>query len=119
MKAALFVLASVGLCSTAASAYPTMIRHGYTQCVSCHTDPSGGTLLTEYGRAQSQLLLSSRWGRAEDAEASAASKFLFGVLKTPDALTLGGWVREGYIWNTVDGKLVDNRELHMRTSVAA
>jgi len=119
VKAALFVLASVGLCSTAASAYPTMIRHGYTQCVSCHTDPSGGTLLTEYGRAQSQLLLSSRWGRAEDAEASAASKFLFGVLKTPDALTLGGWVREGYIWNTVDGKLVDNRELHMRTSVAA
>src|SRR5882672_11358835 len=108
VKAALFVLASVGLCSTAASAYPTMIRHGYTQCASCHTDPSGGTLLTEYGRAQSQLLLSSRWGRAEDAEASAASKFLFGVLKTPDALTLGGWVREGYIWNVVDGKLVDD-----------
>ena len=119
MKSALGIFAAVGLCSTAASAYPTMIRHGYTQCGSCHTDPSGGTLLTEYGRAQSQLLLSSRWGAANDKEPDEASKFLFGALKTPDSVALGGWVREGYIWNTVDGKLVDHRALHMRTSAAA
>src|SRR6266850_5629064 len=31
----------------------------------------------------------------------------------------GGWVRQGYIWNVVDGKLVDDRELQMRTSLAA
>jgi len=96
-----------------------MIRHGYAQCSSCHTDPYGGTLLTEYGRAQSQLLLSSRWGAARDAEPDAASKFLFGALKTPDSVVLGGWIREGYIWNTVDGKLVDHRALQMRTSAAA
>ena len=119
MRTALGVLAAVGLFSTAASAYPTMIRHGYTQCASCHTDPSGGTLLTEYGRAQSQLLLSSRWGAAQDADPGAASKFLFGALKTPDSVLLGGWIREGYIWNTVDGKLVDHRALQMRTSAAA
>jgi len=119
MKALLLIFAAVALSSTAAKAYPTMIRHGYTQCASCHTDPSGGTLLTQYGRAQSQLLLSSRWGAAEDAEPTAASKFLFGALKTPDAVTLGGWLRQGYIWNTVDGKLVDNRELQMRSSLAA
>ncbi len=119
MKAALFILAAVGAFSTAARAYPTMIRHGYTQCASCHTDPSGGTLLTQYGRAQSDLLLSTRWGAAQDAEPAAASKFLFGALETPDALTLGGWLREGYIWNTVDGKLVDNRQLQMRSSLAA
>ena len=119
MRTALRALAAVGLCSTAASAYPTMIRHGYTQCASCHTDPSGGTLLTEYGRAQSQLLLSSRWGAAKDEDPGAASKFLLGALKTPDSVALGGWVREGYIWNTVDGKLVDHRALQMRTSAAA
>ena len=119
MKAILPILAAVGFFPAAAAAYPTMIRHGYTQCASCHTDPSGGTLLTAYGRAQSELLLSTRWGATNEAEPSAASKFLFGVLATPDAVALGGWVREGYIWNTVDGKLVDQRALQMRTSVAA
>jgi len=113
------VVAAVGLLSTAASAYPTMIRHGYTQCASCHTDPSGGTLLTQYGRAQSELLLSSRWGAAKEAEPAAASKFLFGLLEVPDPVALGGWVREGYIWNTADGKLVDDRALQMRASLAA
>jgi hypothetical protein len=119
MKATLPLLAAVCLFSTAASAYPTMIRHGYTQCASCHTDPSGGTLLTQYGRAQSELLLSSRWGGAKDAEPAATSRFLLGALQTPDSVALGGWVREGYIWNVVDGKLVDNRALQMRASVAA
>lgn len=116
---ALGALAVVGLFSTAAGAYPTMIRHGYTQCAACHTDPSGGTLLTQYGRAQSELLLSSRWDAAKEAPPAATSKFLFGVLTTPDAVALGGWIREGYIWNTVDGKLVDHRALQMRASVAA
>jgi len=92
VKAALFVLAAVGLISTAANAFPTMIRHGYTGCAACHTDPSGGTLLTEYGRAQSELLLSTRWGAAKEAEPSAASKFLLGAVSPPEALTLGGWV---------------------------
>src|SRR5262249_25825987 len=119
MKTALLIFAAVVLSSTAAKAYPTMIRHGYPQCASCHTDPSGGTLLTRYGRAQSELLLSSRWGAAKDAEPGAFSQFLFGTVKTPDPVTLGGWLREGYIWNTVDGKLVDNRQLQMRSSLAA
>ena len=118
MRPGLGILTAVGLFSTAASAFPTMIRNGYTQCATCHTEPSGGTLLTQYGRAQSELLLSSRWGAAKDAEPSAASKFLLGIVDQPDALTLGGWVRQGYIWNTVDGKLVDHRELQMRSSLA-
>jgi len=119
MRAVLGTVAAVALFSTAAGAFPTMIRNGYTQCGTCHTDPSGGTLLTEYGRAQSELLLSSRWSAAKDAEASSASKFLLGLVQPPEPLTLGGWVREGYIWNTVDGKLVDHRDLQMRTSLAA
>ena len=56
MKPASAALAAMALFSTAAGAYPSMIRHGYTQCAACHTDPSGGTLLTKYGRAQSELL---------------------------------------------------------------
>ncbi len=119
MKPANVALAAMALFSTAAGAYPSMIRHGYTQCAACHIDPSGGTLLTKYGRAQSELLLSSRWGAGKEDEPSAKDDFLLGVLRTPDSLTLGGWFRYGYIWNTVDGTLVDDRLLQMRGDVAA
>ena len=119
MKLSGAALAAMALFSTAAGAYPSMIRQGYTQCAACHTDPSGGTLLTKYGRAQSELLLSSRWGSGQEDEPSRAADFLFGLLRTPDFLNLGGWLRYGYIWNTVGGKLVDDRLLQMRADVAA
>src|SRR6266850_2000104 len=111
MKPACAALAAMALFSTAAGAYPSMIRHGYTQCAACHTDPSGGTLLTKYGRAQSELLLSSRWGAAKEDEPAARDEFLFGLVPTPDFLSLGGWFRYGYIWNTVGGTFVDDAGL--------
>lgn len=43
-----------------AGAFPEMIRHGYTQCTACHFSPSGGGLLTSYGRQLSGELM-SRW----------------------------------------------------------
>ncbi len=119
MRPAGAALAAMALFSTAAGAYPSMIRHGYTQCGACHTDPSGGTLLTPYGRAQSDLLLSTRWGAGKEDEPTAKDDFLFGLVPTPDFLTLGGWFRYGYIWNTVGGTLVDRRLLQMRGDVAA
>jgi hypothetical protein len=48
--------------TTDAQAYPWMIRHGYFGCTTCHADPSGGELLTPYGRAQGDLLLRARYG---------------------------------------------------------
>ena len=111
--------AAVFLLSAAAGAYPAMIRHGYTQCASCHTDPSGGSLLNEYGRAQSELLLSSRWGKDDDAEPARSSRALFGLVELPSGLTAGAWLREGYLWNVVAGALVDHRQLQMRADVAA
>jgi len=115
MRAAALVV----LVSTAAGAYPSMIRHGYTQCATCHADPSGGTLLNAYGRAQSDLLLSSRWGAKDDGEPSPRSAFLFGAVPAPEQTLLGGWLREGYIWNVVGGKVVDQRALEMRADLAA
>lgn len=68
-----------------ASAYPWMIREGYTGCATCHADPSGAGLLTAYGRAQSELLLSTfRWARGE--EPSRASQAVFGLLPEPEGL---------------------------------
>src|SRR5690348_5745616 len=62
-----------------AHAYYWMIRHSYTSCQPCHADPSGEGLLTQYGRAQSEILLSTRYGRAADREPGRAKDFLFGV----------------------------------------
>ena len=40
MRQALLLLLLLGLFAPAgAEAYPWMIRHGYTNCASCHTDP--------------------------------------------------------------------------------
>ena len=118
----LLILAVCGVSGTA-QAYPFMIREGYTQCATCHTDPSGGTLLNEYGRAQSELLLSSSYGGGGDPSDDSASeptagRFL-GFIQLPSWLRLGGWVREGYIWNAVDGRFVDRRFLQMRADFGA
>ncbi len=63
-----------------AHAYPWMIRHHYTNCGSCHVDPSGGGILTTYGRAQSELLLAMRWhpasaeGEVSPSRASSSAR---------------------------------------------
>src|SRR5579859_5782828 len=85
--------------ASSARAYPWMIRHGYTGCMPCHSDPSGGAgVLTEYGRAQSDLLLRMRYGEASDSgEADKTSGFLFGLAPLPEQLRMGGDFREAYL----------------------
>jgi hypothetical protein len=124
MRRTLWFLVGLALgMSGTAHAYPFMIRHGYTQCATCHTDPSGGTFLNEYGRAQSELLLSSTYGGGDEASDSAGSEptagNVLGFAPLPSWLRLGGWIREGYIWNAVDGRIVDRRLLQMRADVGA
>ena len=60
---ALFVLLSSGR----AQAYPWMIKHGYTNCATCHADPSGGELLTAYGRVLSEEVLSTHYEKPHTA----------------------------------------------------
>jgi hypothetical protein len=86
-----------------AHAYEWMIRHGETQCSSCHADPSGGELLTKYGRAQGNRLLNMKYARADRASQGAGAQkpavtaarngFLWGAWDTPDWLLLGGSLR--------------------------
>jgi len=61
----------VAVFPTRAHAYTWMIKHGYSGCAVCHADPSGGELLTEYGRVQSDLLLRMRYGKGGGAESSS------------------------------------------------
>lgn len=82
--AGLLVLVS----ATAAQAYPWMIRDGYTNCSSCHVDPSGWGLLTAYGRAQAQIVIPTLWGRSQE-DVQPTPGILFGAVPLPDWLNLG------------------------------
>jgi len=76
-----------------ASAYAWMIRHDYGGCGMCHADPSGGSLLTQYGRAQGEILLRTHYThRSEDEDPGTIGDFLFGV-PLPESVLLGGDIR--------------------------
>ncbi len=83
-----------------AHAYAWMVRHEYSACVQCHADPSGGGLLTSYGRAQSETLLRTHYGKPpeEDEEESTYGNFAWGLWKgdPKDMLLFGADVRELY-----------------------
>lgn len=73
--------------SEEARAYPWMIRHDYAACSMCHADPSGAGILTPYGRAQSEVLLRTRYGADNPEEdPSKLGSFGFGALPMPEWL---------------------------------
>ncbi len=72
------VLLFVSFFPSRAHAYAWMIKHAYSGCPVCHADPSGGELLTAYGRAQSDLLLRMRYGKpggSSDSQPSSSDSF--------------------------------------------
>lgn len=83
---AVLALLGAGVFSDEAWAYPEMVRHGYVNCTACHVSPSGGGILTTYGRELSREVLSI-WGREGESE------FAYGALKAPEWLQLGGDIR--------------------------
>ena len=47
-------------------AFPDNVRHGYFSCTACHVSPSGGGVLTPYGKSLSAELMST-WGSTKTA----------------------------------------------------
>ncbi|MBN1209692.1 MAG: hypothetical protein JXB05_32890 [Myxococcaceae bacterium] len=93
-----------GLAPLGAEAYPWMIRHGYSSCATCHVDPSGGGMLTPYGRAQSEVLVAAPNGkRVEAGEVSPSTGFFFGGLSMPEWLNLAMSFRGGALINHAGG----------------
>jgi hypothetical protein len=100
-----------------AAAYPWMIRHGYTGCATCHTDPSGGAgALTAYGRAQSDLLLRMRYGQSSE-EADKTSGFMWGTIPLPDELRLGGDFREAFFSDQPENAPLNQQLITMRADL--
>ena len=67
---------------SAASAFPELTRHNYNNCMVCHISPTGGGVLSEYGRSLSKELVST-WGYEGE------EKFFY-FIPTTEALALGG-----------------------------
>lgn len=82
------LLVGLALPGAAARAYPWMIQHGYTNCSGCHVEPSGFGLLTEYGRAQAQIVLPTLWGKSPEA-VEPTTGILYGALPLPSWLNVG------------------------------
>lgn len=95
-----FFLGGAAAESNEAWAYSWMIRHDYTACATCHADPSGGELLTNYGRATANLILSMQYGAQADAEEPAKepkSGLFWGAVDLPSSLLLSGSYRSLYL----------------------
>lgn len=108
------VMIALGLSSTQAFAFPDMIRHGYSQCTACHVSPSGGGLLTAYGRQLSAEILST-WSYQNEGG------FLHGAF-SPDpsekGYFLGGDVRAIQV-NKETAKAKDGRFFFMQANFDA
>jgi hypothetical protein len=76
--------------SVNAWAYPENIRYGYINCTTCHVSPTGGGILTPYGRSLSAEI--STWGSESEAQ------FLYGAVKLPTWLNAGGDFRGVQTW---------------------
>lgn len=81
---ALFLL--ITMLASRAGAFPEMVRFGYVNCITCHVSPSGGGVLTGYGRKVSGEALNTWFQEGETGLAH-------GFLKTPEWLNVGGDIR--------------------------
>ncbi|MGZ3769798.1 MAG: hypothetical protein ACXVCP_08970 [Bdellovibrio sp.] len=70
-------------------AYPEMIRHGYVNCMACHTTHQGGDLLSTYGRELSKELFS----RNDSLFKSPNAEKTYWQVETPEWLRVGLNVR--------------------------
>ncbi|CAM9996328.1 unnamed protein product, partial [Chrysoparadoxa australica] len=59
------------------------VTHGYPNCMACHVSPTGGGVLTDYGRSLSSELMST-W------KAQSISGPFFGVVNNTPNLKWGG-----------------------------
>ena len=82
----LFFLLAISVLATTAWAEPTFLAKQYTRCTACHYSPTGGGLLTPYGRLLSHRELATTGATGEAPAAGAADDphgeqaFLYGAL---------------------------------------
>ncbi len=113
----LALLLALVLPAARAHAYPWMIQHEYTNCSTCHVEPSGFGLLTEYGRAQAQIVLPTLWGKKpEDVE--PFNGIVYGAVPLPSWLNVGLSLR-GAVLSTTTSQGTKWRDILMIADLRA
>ncbi len=77
------LLIFVVLQSSQSFSFPENVRHGYSNCGSCHVSPTGGGVLNEYGRRSGEDFMFT-WASENEAD------FAHGAVKLPEGLHVGG-----------------------------
>lgn len=75
--------------ASSGNGFPDLVRHGYLNCINCHTSPSGGGTINDYGRTFSGEGLST-WTKTDE------ESIFHGLIKRekiPKWLSIGGDVR--------------------------
>jgi hypothetical protein len=106
-----------------ASAEPAFLSRQYTRCASCHISPTGGGLLSAYGRSLSSRELSVTGNRLPvDADSEAPDReaqFLWGALgDTLRPLQLGIDLRPSHLRSSFSG-FTSTRDLLMNADIIA
>ena len=106
-----------------AAAEPTFLSKQYPRCTACHYSPSGGGLLTPYGRSLSREEISTFGRRDAAAEAGdrAEEEFLFGFggVDSDSPLQLGLDARPSQLRIEVAGRDLPHRNLLMNLDLQA
>jgi hypothetical protein len=114
----LLALAGIAIATArSAQAEPMFLARQYTRCTACHYSPTGGGLLTRYGRSLTDDLSSTRAGGATQGH-GRENAFAWGHPPTPDWLGLGIDVRPAHL--TVDsGGFTTTEDFLMSADVLA
>ena len=107
-----------------ASAEPIFLSKQYPRCTACHYSPSGGGLLTPYGRSLSREEISTfgRGGAAGAVPTGAPwseESFLFGAIGSDSPLQLGLDIRPSHLELKVPGLAIDDRNFLMNLDLQA
>jgi hypothetical protein len=92
-RGAIFVLSALGLVGAAgrSAAEPIFLSRQYARCTNCHFSPTGGGLLTPYGRSLSREELSTFGSSRGSSSPGREHEFLYGLLG--DALgPVSAWI---------------------------
>ncbi|NDE16239.1 hypothetical protein EBZ80_15035 [bacterium] len=90
------------LAATPALAFPENVRYGYASCSSCHVSPTGGGVLTQYGRKSAEEFLAT-WTREGE------NGLLWGAVDLPDNVAAGANVRHINYQRSLDGMKTSRR----------
>src|SRR5258707_8012073 len=110
---------AVLLVPSSAHAYPWMIRHHYTSCSACHYDPSGAGPISAYGRAVADAVIRMDGTSQNSGNLPPSARFLFGAVRTPEWLELGGDVRVMSLSSKTTGTPLTNRLIWMQLDADA